>query len=119
MHDPVNAQAATEARRLGGIRRRREGTLAGAYDIASVRDPDAIWRILDVALFDTLSLDTSIARNRLLVALAQVALKATELTEHEERLRALEVAIAGRRDTAVPSNVYDFDDAAPIPASLR
>jgi len=31
-HDPANADAATEARRVGGLRRKREGTVAGAYN---------------------------------------------------------------------------------------
>ena len=32
-HDPEHAQEAAEARRLGGLRRRRERTVSGAYDL--------------------------------------------------------------------------------------
>jgi hypothetical protein len=32
-HDPEHQRDAAEARRLGGLRRKREGTLQGAYDL--------------------------------------------------------------------------------------
>jgi hypothetical protein len=35
-HDPANADAAAEARRVGGLRRRKEGTVAGAYSFAGL-----------------------------------------------------------------------------------
>ena len=31
-HDPENAQAAAEARRMDGLRRRKESTVAGAFN---------------------------------------------------------------------------------------
>ena len=47
-HDPENAEAATEARRLGGVRRRRESVLRGTYEVeslGSVPEPPAVsWR---------------------------------------------------------------------------
>src|SRR5438093_2976815 len=33
MHDPANADLVAEARRMGGLRRKREGTVAGAYHL--------------------------------------------------------------------------------------
>jgi hypothetical protein len=36
MHSPEHAAEVAEARRLGGLRRRREVTVAGAYDFAGL-----------------------------------------------------------------------------------
>jgi hypothetical protein len=35
VHDPERAAEVAEARRLGGLRRRREGTIATAYELVS------------------------------------------------------------------------------------
>ena len=37
-HDPERAADAAEARRMGGMRRRKEGTIAVAYDLLVVTD---------------------------------------------------------------------------------
>ena len=95
-HDPAHADEATEARRLGGLRRRREKAVEGAYDIEGLEDVPAIRRLIEVAVLDTLSLENSIARSRTLAYLSQVALKALEVGEFEERLRALEATVAPR-----------------------
>ena len=100
-HDPEQAQAAAEARRLGGVRRRREGTVAGAYDFEGLDSHAKLRRLLEVAAFDTLSLDNSIARVRALVAIVQAGAKLLEVGELEERLQTLEHAL-GPRLKAVP-----------------
>ena len=66
-HDPENAEAMQEARRLGGLRRRREGTVAAAYDFEGLDAVPQIRRLLDVAAFDALGLDNSVARCRVLI----------------------------------------------------
>ena len=38
MHSPEHAQEVQEARRLGGLRRKREATLSGAYDFEGTRN---------------------------------------------------------------------------------
>ena len=47
-------------------------------------------RILEVAVFDTLAMENSIARSRTLAYLTQVALHTLEIGNLEERIAALE-----------------------------
>lgn len=80
-HAPDKSEEAAEARRLGGLRRRREKAVSGAYDLAGLRDTDAIRRVLEIAVLDALGLENSVARSRTLIA---GALAATKLLEAEE-----------------------------------
>ena len=89
-HSPAREEEAAEARRLGGLRRRREKTLSGAYDFAGLGTIEAIRRILEVATIDALSLDNSIARARVLISAALAAAKLLETGELETRLAVLE-----------------------------
>ena len=100
MHSPEHAEEMTEARRLGGLRRRREKAVSGAYDFESLADVGQVRRLLEIAALDTLSLENSVARSRTLAYLAQVALKALEVGEFEQRLDALERLVAPRLDKA-------------------
>ena len=95
-HDPAHAQAAAEARRLGGQRRKREGTVAGAYAFSGLQAPDDLKRLLEIATYDTLALDNSVARVRALVAIVQAGSKLLEVTELAERLAAIETVMAPR-----------------------
>jgi len=98
-HSPDHAKETAEARRLGGLRRRKEKTVAGAYDIEGLDDIPKIRRLLEIAVLDTLSLENSVARSRTLAYLAQVALKALEVGEFEARLEALEATTGPRLRT--------------------
>ena len=62
-HTPERAEDVAEAQRLGGLRRKREKTLALAYDFEGLRDTNQVYRILEIALVDTLSLDNGVARD--------------------------------------------------------
>lgn len=95
-HSPEHAEEVAEARRLGGLRRRRERTVSGAYEFEGLQSVQQVRRILEIAVVDTLGLESSIARSRTLAHLAQVALKALELSEFEDRLRALELVVGSR-----------------------
>jgi len=96
-HDPEHADEMAEARRLGGLRRRKEKAVEGAYDVGGLEDVRQVRRLLEIAVLDTLSLENSIARSRTLAYLAQVALKALEAGEFEERLAALEGTVQPRK----------------------
>src|SRR5680860_925662 len=48
-HSPAHTEEAAEARRLGGLRRRRERTVAGAYEFAGLGTVADIRRLLEVA----------------------------------------------------------------------
>ena len=95
-HDPERAADAAEARRLGGLRRRKEGTLAVAYDLPSLDTVEGIRRIFEIVRADLLGLDNSIGRARALIAAGSAATKLLMVGDYEERIRTLE-AVVGRR----------------------
>ena len=95
-HSPKHAEEVAEAGRLGGLRRRRENTVAAAYDLEGLDTVSQVRRLLQIAVMDTLGLENSIARSRVLAYLAQVALKTLEAGALQERLAALEVAMGPR-----------------------
>jgi len=106
-HSPAHAEEADEARRLGGLRRRRERTVAGAYEFGGLSTVADIQRLLEVAVLDTLSLENSVARSRTLAYLGQTALKCLEVGELEDRLALLEAAV--RRRDLPPAFDFDLD----------
>jgi len=95
-HSPEHAQEAAEARRLGGLRRRRKGTLAGAYEFDGLATTGDLRRVLEIAALDALGLDNSIARVRALTSIVQVGARLLEVAELEERLAHLEEAMGPR-----------------------
>lgn len=95
-HDPENAEAAQEARRHGGLRRRRENTLAGAYEFDGIESEGALARLLDIATYDALSLDLGVAKVRTLVAIVQTAERVLHGQELEKRVEELESVLGDR-----------------------
>ena len=61
-HNPESADEAREARRLGGMRRRREGAVAGAYEFDGLGSAADLRRVLEIAAVDALALENSVAR---------------------------------------------------------
>jgi hypothetical protein len=96
-HDPERAEEAAEARRLGGLRRRKEGTIAVAYDLPGLDTVAGIRRLLDIVVTDGVGLENGIARLRVLISTATAATNLLKVGEFEERLTALE-AVVGRPD---------------------
>jgi hypothetical protein len=92
-HDPERAEDAAEARRLGGLRRRKEGTIAVAYDLPGLDSVAGIRRLLDVVVTDGIGLENGIARLRVLIAASAAATNLLKVGEFEERLAALESVI--------------------------
>lgn len=107
-HDPANAEAAAEARRMGGFRRKREGTVAGAYEFGGLSNVHDIRRLIEIAVLDTLSIENSIQRSRALAYLAQMGLKSLEVGEVQDRLQVIEELVLGRRTFRSP--MFDDDD---------
>ena len=106
-HSPEHAEDVAEARRLGGLRRRREVAVSGAYEFAGLQTVSDIRRILEIGVLDTLGLENSIARARTLAYLAMTAIKLLEVGELEQRLAALEAAIHGQK--SLPESVFDVE----------
>ena len=111
-HDPDHAKEAAEARRLGGLRRRRESTVAGAYEFEGLETVAQIRRLLGIAAVDLLGLENSIARARALISLSLAAAKLLEVGEMEERLEALEAAVKARPAATMPAFGVDAHDPA-------
>jgi len=96
-HSPDHTEEAAEARRLGGLRRRRERAVAGAYDVGVLDTVAAIRRVIEIVTIDALGMEsTSVARGRLLIAATQAATKLLEVGELEERLAAVEATLGPR-----------------------
>ncbi len=110
MHHPDRALAAAESRRLGGLHRRREGTLAAVYGVEELGSIAGYQRLLQVAAYETLALDNSVARNRTLVAVVTAGAKLLETGELEERLAALEAVSASNREH-VPDPLFPDDES--------
>jgi hypothetical protein len=95
-HDPERAEEAAEARRLGGLRRRKEGTIAVAYDLPGLDTVAGIRRLLDIVVTDGVGLENGIARLRVLISTAVAATNLLKVGEFEDRLASLEAAVKRR-----------------------
>ena len=104
-HDPEHGDEAQAARKLGGQRRRREATLSGAYDFEGLATVPDIRRLLEVAGYDLLGLENTVARARAIVSVVLAAGKLLETGELEDRVVALEAAMGA--EDARP--VFDLD----------
>lgn len=111
MHEPSLAQEVQEARRLGGLRRKREATVSGAYDFNGLETVADIRRLVEVAVLDTLGMENSISRSRTLAYLAMVALKTLEVGDLERRIAELEMAVHGNRARQEPP-AFDIEPPA-------
>lgn len=108
MHSPEHAKEIQEARRLGGLRRKREVAVSGAYDFEGLETVGDIRRIIEIAVLDTLGMENSLARSRTLAYLAQVALRTLEVGELEERIELLE-QIVNARKYQVSESIFDAE----------
>jgi hypothetical protein len=103
-HSPDREEEAAEARRLGGLRRRREKAVSGAYELTGLDSVQAIRRILEIATIDTLGLENSILRSRTLISAAVAAGRLLETNELEARLAILEDAVGVGRAKEPPED---------------
>ena len=95
-HSPEHAAEVAEGRRLGGMRRRREVAIAGAYDLDGLGSAIDLRRLLEIAALDALGLENSIARVRALTAIVQVGGRLLEVGELEDRVTAIEAVLGPR-----------------------
>ena len=99
-HDPENEKEAGDARRLGGMNRKREQTLAVVYDVQGLATPEDILRWYELAQMQNLSLDNSVARNRAIVDTATAALRLFQVSDLARQMEQIRSVIEGR----MPSN---------------
>ena len=57
MHSPEHAEEAAEARRHGGLRKRRERTLQVVYDVEGMETVPQLRRVLQIAVLEALGLE--------------------------------------------------------------
>ncbi len=95
-HDPENAEEASEARRVGGLRRRKERALGEAYSLEGLDAVAGARRLVELAVTEALLLENTLPRARLLVAAAHAVVRLLEVGELEERIKALESALGPR-----------------------
>src|SRR6266542_248459 len=105
-HDPERAAEAAEARRLGGLRRRKEGTIAIAFDLPGLDSVAGIRRLLQIAATDAVGLDTGIPRLRVIISTAVAATNLLKVGELEDRLAHVEAAVA-RYDASAADDLFD------------
>lgn len=110
-HAPETAEEAAEARRLGGLHRRKKKTVASIYDFRGLRTVEAHQALLETAATETLALENSIPRNRVLAQIVAAGSKLLEVGELEERLSALEATQKGRN--ANTDEMDAFGDVRP------
>jgi hypothetical protein len=108
-HSPETAEEAAEARRIGGLHRRKKKTVGAIYGFHGLRSMEDNQALLETAAIETLALENSIARNRALAGYAAVGARLIEIGDLEERLRALEAAQVQRADEEAES----FPDVEP------
>ncbi len=112
MHSLEHAEEMAEARRLGGLRRRREVAVSGAHEFAGLQTAADIRRIPKIGVLDTRGLENSIARARTLAYLAMTAIKLLEVGELKQRLAALEAAVQGQK--SLPESVFDVEPTSSV-----
>lgn len=97
MHDPGSAEEVAECRRLGGLHRRRVRLVLGAHEIEGVETVEQVQALLVANIVDMLQLPPGVQRSQALTRAAEVALKAIEHHQVDERLVNLEAAVFPRR----------------------
>jgi hypothetical protein len=95
-HAPETAEEAAEARRLGGLHRRKKKTIASIYGLGGLRTIEDLQGLLETITIETLVLENSITRNRTVGTFLSIGAKLLEVGELAERLAVLEAAIKPR-----------------------
>ncbi len=105
-HHPDHKSEAADARRLGGLRRRREKAIEGAYDHHDGLDSTGgISRLLDITSTDLLSMEPSIGRANALLRVVREARELMETGNLAQNLAEVEAAITA----ADPHSPFDDD----------
>ena len=113
MHSPEHAKEVQDARRIGGLHRKREATLSAAFDFEGLETVYGIRRLLQIAATDALGMENSPARSRMLVYVALAALRTLEVGVFEERLAVLEQAVHGQFRQPAAQSMFDFEIEPP------
>ena len=105
-HAPQTAEEAAEARRLGGLHRRKKKSVAAIYGFAGLRTISDSQTLLETAAIETLAIENSINRNRTLATFVATAAKLIELGELADRVAALEAAALASRASSASDDPF-------------
>jgi len=96
-HSPETSEELTEARRMGGLHRRKKRTVVTIYGFGGLRSIEDNQALLETIAVETLGLENSIARNRALTAIVVTGAKLIELGDLASRIAAIEATFGPRR----------------------
>jgi hypothetical protein len=105
-HSPETAEEAAEARRLGGLHRRKKKSVAAIYGFAGLRTISDSQTLLETAAIETLAIENSINRNRTLATFVATAAKLIELGDLADRVAALEAAALASRPSSAADDPF-------------
>ncbi len=97
MHDATKGKQRAIARRNGGLATKQPHYADATLLPSAIRKIEDVFIILDYALRETVGLDNSINRGRLLVSIAHGFIEALKVGEFEKRLEAIEIALKTRK----------------------
>jgi hypothetical protein len=97
MHDAAKGKERAIARRNGGLATRQPHYADASLLPLSIRKIEDVYFVLDYALQETIGLDNSIHRGRLLVSIAHGYIEALKVGEFEQRLEVVEMALKTRK----------------------
>jgi len=97
MHDATKGKERAIARRNGGLATKQPHYADASVLPSSIRKIEDVLIVLDYALQESIGLDNSIQRGRLIVSIAHGFIEALKVGELEQRLEAVEVALKSRK----------------------
>lgn len=97
MHDATKGRERALARRSGGLSTKKPHSADASLIPTDIRSIEGVFAVLNYALQESIILDNSIQRGRLLVSIAHGYIEALKVGELEKRLEALEMALELRR----------------------
>lgn len=98
MHDETKGKERALARRTGGLATKKPHFADAQSLPESIRKIDDVFAVLNYAFQETVGLDNSIQRGRLLVSLAHGFIEALKVGELEKRIESLEIALKRRNN---------------------
>ena len=98
-HAPDTTDELAEARRMGGLHRRKKRTVATIYGFGGLRSIEDNQALLETIAIETLGLENSIARNRLVTSIVATGAKLIEVGELAGRVTAIEATLRSRSGT--------------------
>lgn len=93
MHDAAKGRERALARRNGGLSTKKPHGADTSLVPSRIRNIEGVFAVINYALQESLVLDNSIQRGRLLVSIAHGLIEALKVGELEKRLEALENAL--------------------------